>query len=66
PPPPDIINAKEEWKIDEIQGHQKRSRGTQYLIHWKGYSDEEDQWLPKSYVSNIEEAIQESLDRFSE
>ncbi|KXN83306.1 hypothetical protein AN958_01603, partial [Leucoagaricus sp. SymC.cos] len=53
-------------KIDEIWGHRKWGRGVQYLIHWKGYGDEEDQWLPKSYLSNTEEAIQEYLDRFSE
>ncbi|KXN92765.1 hypothetical protein AN958_03277, partial [Leucoagaricus sp. SymC.cos] len=53
-------------KVEEIQGHQKRGRKVQYLVHWKGYSDEEDQWLPKSHLSNTEEAILKYLDRFSE
>ncbi|KXN89545.1 hypothetical protein AN958_05549 [Leucoagaricus sp. SymC.cos] len=53
PPPLDLINVEEE-------------RGVQYLVHWKGYSNKEDQWLPKSHLSNMEKAIQEYHDRFSE
>ncbi|KXN88533.1 Chromodomain Y-like protein, partial [Leucoagaricus sp. SymC.cos] len=66
PPPPDLVNTEKEWEVEEIQDHQKWGRGVQYLVYWKGYSDEEDQWLPKSHLSNMEEAIQEYLDRFSE
>jgi hypothetical protein len=28
PPPPDIINDKKEYKVEEIHGHRKRGRGT--------------------------------------
>ncbi|KXN86237.1 Chromodomain Y-like protein, partial [Leucoagaricus sp. SymC.cos] len=53
-------------EVKEIQGHQKWGRGVQYLVHWKGYGDKEDQWLPKSHLSNAEETIQEYHSRFSE
>ncbi|KXN92744.1 Chromodomain Y-like protein, partial [Leucoagaricus sp. SymC.cos] len=55
-----------EWEVEEICGHQKHGRGVQYLVHWKGYGDEEDQWLPRSHLSNAEEAILEYQARFSE
>jgi len=36
---PTIINEEEEYKVEEIQKHRKRGKGTQYLIHWKSYRD---------------------------
>ena len=39
-PLPDIVNEKEKYKVEEIRGHQKKRRGTQFLIHWKGYRNE--------------------------
>jgi len=32
-PPPDIINEEEEYEVEEIRGHHKKERGTQFLIH---------------------------------
>jgi hypothetical protein len=55
PPPPDIINDKEEYKVEEIRGHRKQGRRTQSLVHWKGYDDIEDSWLPCSALQNSEE-----------
>jgi hypothetical protein len=57
PPPPDIINDKEEYEVEEIRGHRKRGRGTQYLVHWKGYNDVEDSWLPRSALENSEDML---------
>jgi len=41
-PPLMIINEKEEYKVEEVRKHRKCERGTQYLVHWKGYGDEHD------------------------
>ena len=38
-----IINEEEEYEIEEVRKHRKHRRGTQYLVHWKGYRDEHDQ-----------------------
>ena len=42
-PLPTIINEEEEYKVEEVRKHRKRGKGTQYLVHWKGYGDEHDQ-----------------------
>jgi len=34
-PPPDIINEEEEYEVEEIRGHCKKERGTQFLVYWK-------------------------------
>ena len=47
-PPPIIINEEEEYKVEEVQKHRKWGKETQYLIHWKGYGDEHDQWIAES------------------
>jgi len=31
----------------------------QYLIHWKGYRDEHDQWIAKSELPHAKEAIED-------
>ena len=38
--PPMIINKEEEYEVEEVRKHRKQEQGTQYLVHWKGYSDE--------------------------
>ena len=40
---PTIINKEEEYKVEEVRKHRKQGRGTQYLVHWKGYVNEYDQ-----------------------
>ena len=39
----DIINEKEEYKVEEIKKHRKKRWETQYLVHWKGYENEHNQ-----------------------
>jgi hypothetical protein len=63
PPPPDIVEEEEEYEIEEIHGHRRKGRGTQYLVHWKGYGNEDDTWLPRSSLGNAEELLSEYLKR---
>ncbi|KAF7771107.1 hypothetical protein Agabi119p4_7081 [Agaricus bisporus var. burnettii] len=59
PPPPDIINEEEEYEVEEIRGHRRKGRGIQFLVHWKGYGNEDDSWIPRSSLENAEEALSE-------
>lgn len=66
PPPPEIINEEEEYEVEEIRGHRRRGRGTQYLVHWKGYNNEEDTWIAESQLPHAQEAINDYHKRFPE
>jgi hypothetical protein len=57
PPSPDIIEEEEEYEIEEIRGHRRKGRGTQYLVHWKGYGNEDNTWLPQSSLGNAAEVL---------
>ena len=58
-PPPDIINNKEEYEVEEIRKHQKKGQETQYLVHWKGYGNEHDQQIAETGLPYAKEAIED-------
>ena len=51
-PPPDLINNKEQYKVEQIRNHQyhRRSRMLQYLIKWWGYPESDNTWEPADQV----------------
>ena len=58
-PPPTIINEEEEYKVEEVRKHRKQGRGTQYLVHWKGYGDEHDQWIAEMRLPYAKQAVED-------
>ena len=51
PPPPDptLIDNNEEWEVDFIKDSRWTNclrRSVQYLVHWKGFGNDEDTWEP--------------------
>ena len=58
-PPPTIINEEEEYEVKKVRNHRKHGRGTQYLVYWKGYSDEHDQWIVETGLPHAKEAIED-------
>jgi len=64
-PPPDIINEEEEYEVEEIRKHQKKGQGTQFLVHWKGYGDEHNQWIAESGLSHVKGVIEDYWVRIS-
>ena len=45
-PPPDLIDNKEEYEVEQIKVHQNfsRSKRLQYLIKWRGYPESNNSW----------------------
>ncbi|KAF8641973.1 hypothetical protein AX16_009768 [Volvariella volvacea WC 439] len=61
-PPPDIINDKEEWEVENIIKHRwigpKRKRQVEYLIAWKGYPSSENRWEKEELLKNAPDILQ--------
>lgn len=51
----------EEWEVEDIIDHRKRGCGYQFLVRWKGYGPDADEWLPRCEVAELE-----ALDRYLE
>ena len=54
PPPILTEDSDEEYFIEKILDAHRCGRGYQYLVRWKGYSTEEDRWLPSSKLQDCE------------
>ena len=58
-PPPTIINEEKEYKVEEVRKHRKWGRRTQYLVYWKGYGDEYDQWIMELVLPHVKKVIKD-------
>jgi len=58
-PLPNIINEEEEYKVKEVRNHRKQEHSTQFLVHWKKYSNKNNQWIPETVLPYTKEAIQD-------
>ena len=63
-PLPMIINEEEEYEVKKVRKHKKWDRGIQYLVHWKGYGDEHDQWIAETGLLYAKEAIEDYWVRY--
>ena len=64
-PSPMIINEEEEYEVEEVWKHRIRGWGMQYLVHWKGYGDEHDQWIAESVLPYAKQVIKDYWTRYS-
>ena len=53
-----IINEEEKYEVEEVWKHKKQGKEMQYLIRWKGYGDEHDQWITESGLPYTKEMIE--------
>ena len=47
------------FEVESIIDSQWKGRRLEYLVHWKGYSDEDRTWEPKGNLANASEAIKD-------
>jgi len=53
----DIINEKEEYKVEKVQNHRKQGYSTQFLVHWKGYRNEYNQKIAETGFPHTEQGF---------
>ena len=56
-PPPDLIDGEEEYEIEKIIRHRGTPSTRSFLIRWKGYSAEEDSWVPERDLKNAKSTL---------
>ena len=54
---PDIINEKEEYKVEEVQNHRKQGCNMQFLVYQKKYGNEHNQQIAEMGLSYTKEMI---------
>jgi len=58
-PLPTIVNKEEKYEVEEVWKHRKQERETQYLVYWKSYGDEHNQWVAEIGLPHTKEAIED-------
>jgi len=50
----------QDYEVEKIVDHCDTRRGRQYLVHWLGYLNSDDEWIHEEYI-NASELIEEYL-----
>ena len=61
PPPPEIVEGKEEFEVEKILDKRKRYNRAEYLVKWKGYGNEDNSWLPYWKLEHCKELVEDFL-----
>ena len=60
PPPPLVVrNSIEEYEVKKILDSRIFRGKVEYLVHWKGYGVEEDEWRPSRDVRGSKRLVAE-------
>src|SRR5882724_11953676 len=57
PPPPVIHDGVEEYEVELILDSRILRGKLEYLIHWKGYGIEEDEWRPSEDIKGARRLV---------
>jgi Chromo (CHRromatin Organisation MOdifier) domain len=49
-PPPDLVEGKLEWEVEQILRDRTYQQKKQYLVQWKGYASAHDSWEDESGI----------------
>jgi hypothetical protein len=63
--PSSVVDGADEYKIERILDHCDNARGCQYLVHWLGYPDTDDEWIYEGHI-DVQELIDQYLDGIGE
>jgi hypothetical protein len=55
---PELDDDDEEWEVEEVKDQWIKNGEAFYLIKWKGWPSEYNQWVPDEDMANAQGAIQ--------
>ena len=63
-PLPELLEGEEVYEVETILKHQRRGRGYQYYVKWKGYPITKATWESESAFSDDGNMLQLYKDRY--
>jgi hypothetical protein len=52
--PPPVIEESNEYEVEQVLDHRDLRSGRQYLVHWLGYPDSDDEWIHEDNIPGKE------------
>ncbi len=58
-PPPELVEREEEFEVEDILAHRLvgPSKQSEFLVHFKGYEQEDDLWLPQCNLEHAQDIL---------
>ena len=66
PPPPELVDGEEEYKVEAILRHKGSGARRLYQVLWMGYPVTEASWEPESHLRNAPQILEDYLRRIAE
>ena len=57
PPPPNIIQGEQEQEIETIVDAREKHSIIEFLVHWKGFPREENEWKKELDLEHAKDTI---------
>ena len=57
-PPPELVQGQEENEVEQILTHRHKGNKVQYLIKWKNYGTDENEWITEENLMNANEILE--------
>ena len=59
PPDPTVTaGEEEEYEVESILRYHRRGQVTEYLVHWYGYNEAEDNWVQEQDLIHAQQILQ--------
>ena len=56
-PLPELLDDEEEYEVEEVLRKERRRGAMWYLVKWKGWPEEYNEWLPEDNMANAQGAV---------